>query len=109
MFYTITVAIGLCGRQVACAPCVLSALRSVVIKTRFLLMILLLLLLLPFLWRQGDVFLWIEVLSAVGTPRLKDFNTKVADAWLAIKLKVSEGAIICIYNSSGRLDGMSRK
>ena len=39
---------------------------------------------------QGDVFLWVEVLSAVGTPRLKDFNTKVADAWLAIKLKVTE-------------------
>lgn len=38
---------------------------------------------------QGDVFLWIEVLSAVGTPRLKEFNTKVADAWLAIKMKVS--------------------
>lgn len=37
---------------------------------------------------QGDVFLWIEVLSAVGTPRLKDFTTKVADAWMAIKLKV---------------------
>lgn len=32
--------------------------------------------------------MWIEVVSAIGTPRLKDFNTKVADAWLAIKLKV---------------------
>ena len=38
---------------------------------------------------QGDVFIWIEVLSAVKTPRLKDFTTRVADAWLAIKLKAS--------------------
>lgn len=37
---------------------------------------------------KGDVFLWIEVLSAADTPRLKDFNTRVADAWLAITLKV---------------------
>eukprot|EP00752_Nemacystus_decipiens_P008514 g7603.t1 len=36
---------------------------------------------------EGDVFLWIEILSATETPRLKDFNTKVADAWLGIKLK----------------------
>lgn len=36
---------------------------------------------------QGDVFIWIEVLSAAGTPRLKDFTTRVADAWLAVKLK----------------------
>eukprot|EP00904_Undaria_pinnatifida_P002573 jgi/Undpi1/12316/HiC_scaffold_5.g01992.m1 len=41
----------------------------------------------PSFGKEGDVFLWIEVLSAVGTPRLKDFNTKVTDAWLAIKLK----------------------
>lgn len=38
---------------------------------------------------QGDVFIWIEVLSSVNTPRLKDFTTRVADAWLAIKLKVT--------------------
>lgn len=31
--------------------------------------------------------MWIEVLSAAGTPRLKDFTTRVADAWLAVKLK----------------------
>lgn len=37
---------------------------------------------------QGDVFIWIEVLSSVNTPRLKDFTTRVADTWLAIKLKV---------------------
>ncbi|CAN0101125.1 unnamed protein product [Pylaiella littoralis] len=36
---------------------------------------------------EGDVFLWIEVLSATDTPRLKDFNTRVADAWLALTLK----------------------
>ncbi|CAM9157892.1 unnamed protein product [Scytosiphon promiscuus] len=36
---------------------------------------------------EGDVFLWIEILSATETPRLKDFNTRVADAWLAITLK----------------------
>lgn len=36
---------------------------------------------------QGDVFMWIEILSASGTPRLKDFTTRVADAWLAVKLK----------------------
>eukprot|EP00903_Cladosiphon_okamuranus_P006469 g6329.t1 len=36
---------------------------------------------------EGDVFLWIEILSATDTPRLKDFNTRVADAWLGIKLK----------------------
>ncbi|CAM9160347.1 unnamed protein product [Ectocarpus sp. 6 AP-2014] len=36
---------------------------------------------------EGDVFLWIEILSATDTPRLKDFNTRVADAWLAITLK----------------------
>lgn len=39
-------------------------------------------------FHQGDVFMWIEVLSAVGTPRMKDFTTRVADAWLAIRLKV---------------------
>ena len=39
---------------------------------------------------QGDIFLWIEVLSAAGTPRLKEFVTRVVDAWLAIKLKVRE-------------------
>lgn len=33
--------------------------------------------------------MWLEVLSAAGTPRLKDFTTRVADAWLAIRLKVS--------------------
>lgn len=38
--------------------------------------------------QKGDVFLWIEVLSATETPRLKDFNTKVADAWLNVTLKV---------------------
>lgn len=32
--------------------------------------------------------MWIEVLSAVGTPRVKDFTTKIADAWMAITLKV---------------------
>lgn len=38
---------------------------------------------------QGDVFCWLEVLSAVNTPRLKDYTTKVADLWLTVKLKVS--------------------
>eukprot|EP00904_Undaria_pinnatifida_P008489 jgi/Undpi1/4770/HiC_scaffold_18.g08123.m1 len=41
----------------------------------------------PAYGREGDVFMWIEVLSSVNTPRLKDFTTRVADAWLAIKLK----------------------
>ena len=36
---------------------------------------------------QGDVFMWIEVLSAVGTPKMKDFTTRVADTWLAVRLK----------------------
>ena len=43
---------------------------------------------LPDTRQKGDVFLWIEILSATDTPRLRDFNTKVADAWLGIKLKV---------------------
>lgn len=38
---------------------------------------------------QGDVFCWLEVLSAVNTPRLKDYTTQVADLWLAVKLKAS--------------------
>lgn len=38
---------------------------------------------------QGDVFVWIEVLSAVTTPKIKEYNTAIADAWLAITLKVS--------------------
>eukprot|EP00903_Cladosiphon_okamuranus_P014134 g13135.t1 len=37
--------------------------------------------------KEGDVFMWIEVLSAAGTPRVKDFTTRVTDAWLAVKLK----------------------
>lgn len=37
------------------------------------------------------MFLWIEILSATETPRLKDFNTTVANAWLGIKLKVGGG------------------
>lgn len=37
---------------------------------------------------QGEVFMWIELLSAVNTPRLKDFFTKVMDSWLAVTLKV---------------------
>ncbi|CAM9411402.1 unnamed protein product [Laminaria digitata] len=41
----------------------------------------------PAYGHEGDVFIWIEVLSSVNTPRLKDFTTRVADAWLAIKLK----------------------
>eukprot|EP00904_Undaria_pinnatifida_P002572 jgi/Undpi1/12315/HiC_scaffold_5.g01991.m1 len=48
----------------------------------------------PAFGKEGDVFLWVEVLSAVGTPRLKDFNTKVADAWLAIKLKDGSNATL---------------
>ena len=34
------------------------------------------------------MFIWIEVLSAVTTPLLKPYCTAIADAWLAIKLKV---------------------
>ncbi|CAN0224179.1 unnamed protein product [Ectocarpus sp. 6 AP-2014] len=41
----------------------------------------------PAYGKEGDVFMWLEVLSAAGTPRLKDFTTRVADAWLAIRLK----------------------
>lgn len=41
----------------------------------------------PAYGKEGDVFIWIEILSAAGTPRLKDFTTRVADAWLAVKLK----------------------
>eukprot|EP00904_Undaria_pinnatifida_P002571 jgi/Undpi1/12314/HiC_scaffold_5.g01990.m1 len=48
----------------------------------------------PAYGEEGDVFLWIEVLSAVGTPRLKEFNTKVADAWLAIKMKDGSDAAL---------------
>lgn len=48
----------------------------------------------PAFGKEGDVFLWIEVLSAVGTPRLKEFNTEVADAWLAIKLKDGSNATL---------------
>lgn len=32
--------------------------------------------------------MWIEILSSVSTPRLKDYNTRVADHWLAVTLKV---------------------
>lgn len=45
---------------------------------------------LHYLHLQGDVFCWIEVLSAVNTPKLKAFTTRVADFWLSIKLKVSQ-------------------
>ncbi|CAM9747545.1 unnamed protein product [Pylaiella littoralis] len=41
----------------------------------------------PAYGREGDVFIWIEVLSAAGTPKVKDYTTRVADAWLAIRLK----------------------
>lgn len=37
---------------------------------------------------QGDVFMWIEILAAVITPRFKDYATRVADAWLSVRLKV---------------------
>lgn len=64
------------------------------------------LLLLPFLTSdvhlshgalQGDVFCWIEILSAVNTPMLKAFTTRVADCWLAIKLKVSRLHNGCLF------------
>ncbi|CAM9282114.1 unnamed protein product, partial [Hapterophycus canaliculatus] len=42
----------------------------------------------PAYGKEGDVFMWIEILCAAGTPRMKDFNTAVADAWLAVRLKV---------------------
>lgn len=32
--------------------------------------------------------MWIEILSAVNTPRLKEYSTRVVDQWLAITLKV---------------------
>eukprot|EP00752_Nemacystus_decipiens_P003494 g3227.t1 len=41
----------------------------------------------PSYGKEGDVFMWIEVLAAVGTPKMKDFCTRVADAWLAVRLK----------------------
>ncbi|CAM9913168.1 unnamed protein product [Ectocarpus fasciculatus] len=44
----------------------------------------------PAYGKEGDVFVWLEVLSAAGTPRMKDFTTRVADAWLAIRLKVNQ-------------------
>ncbi|CAM9741720.1 unnamed protein product [Ascophyllum nodosum] len=41
----------------------------------------------PAYGKEGDVFIWIEVLSAVTTPLLKPYCTAITDAWLAITLK----------------------